>query len=130
MEARLQTFFEQEYNLEKDADSSMTMELSTPQEKMVEEKILSSKDDLKYLYGHNENCGIEEEKKYGEEISSSQKEEVGKKSQVHNWSLGAIKWHMNRLGQAPHKVTRCARSYAMRWTNDAVNNTVQYANGK
>ncbi|MCD7452038.1 hypothetical protein HAX54_014812, partial [Datura stramonium] len=46
-------------NLEKDVDSSMTMDLSTPQEEMIEEEILSSKDEPKYLYDHNENCQIE-----------------------------------------------------------------------
>ncbi|MCD9641315.1 hypothetical protein HAX54_027467 [Datura stramonium] len=70
MEFMLQTLFERDYNLEKDADSSMPMEMSTPQEKIIEEESSSSKDESKYLYDHNENYGIEEE------ISSSRKEEV------------------------------------------------------
>ncbi|MCD7471886.1 hypothetical protein HAX54_012663 [Datura stramonium] len=76
MEAMLQTFLERESNLEKDANSSMLIELYTPQDTMVEEEISSSNNEPKYLCDYNENCGIEEERKFEEEISSSQKEEV------------------------------------------------------
>ncbi|MCD7465055.1 hypothetical protein HAX54_000456 [Datura stramonium] len=60
MEAILHAFLERESNLEKDVNSSMPMELSTPQEEMAKEEISSSMDEPKYLYDHNENCGIEE----------------------------------------------------------------------
>ncbi|MCD7473287.1 hypothetical protein HAX54_015066 [Datura stramonium] len=76
MKAMIHTFLEREYNFEKDADSSMPMQLSTPQEEMVEEEISSSKNEPKYLYDQNKNCGIEEEQQFEEEISSSQKKEV------------------------------------------------------